>query len=295
MPKSPGLPSTLMIFGELLLLILLTCRCAIFFLGPSFMSHVMHHCPSNISYTVLYTKENTYQNNVTEDEMRLRRRVKRAAAAPMSGKKSNKKRPAGDVASAAFDTSEADPEDLELAREIGLPDGWTARVKKNSNYTIYSPSGSNRFTSKKAAFAFLGDEAPPAKKKARTAGRSRKAAKVVNKDLMEEEEEEGVVEEADDIEEGDPPWRLEGHEFLQRRVRFEREGGTGQFGTIIGWIADTDVDKEGEPGFISDMTGKPACLFHVKFDEEELAEGGEDHVASQDLEEYEFVDHFVAR
>ena len=49
-----------------------------------------------------------------------------------------------------------DPVELKLAKEIGLPDGWTARFSKNGTYTIYSPYKKQRFMSKKAAYDFCG-------------------------------------------------------------------------------------------------------------------------------------------
>ena len=58
------------------------------------------------------------------------------------------------------------------------------------------------------------------------------------------------------------------------------DDGSELIGKILGWIADTDVDKVGEPGFVSESTGKPACLFHVKF-------GSSNTIDSQDYEEYE--------
>ena len=137
----------------------------------------------NNRYTVLYTKENTYQNNVTEDEMRPRPKkapaakpkgkaktsAKKGAAAKASTPKSKKggggKKRAASAAAAAAD--DADPEELELASEIGLPEGWTARAKANSNYTIYSPGRTHRFTSKKAAFEHAGIDARPRSQEAR--------------------------------------------------------------------------------------------------------------------------------
>ena len=247
----------------------------------------------NNRYTVLYTKENTYQNNVTEDEMRPRPKkapaakpkgkaktsAKKGAAAKASTPKSKKggggKKRAASAAAAAAD--DADPEELELASEIGLPEGWTARAKANSNYTIYSPGRTHRFTSKKAAFEHAGIDAPPAKKKAKKSGGKKKAGK---------KQKEEIVEEVVEIEEGDPPWRTDGHDFLQKKVKVSIDDGSEVVGTVLGWIADTDVDKEGEPGFVSESTGKPACLFHVKF-------GSNSVIDSQDYEEYELEGKFI--
>jgi len=237
-------------------------------------------------YTVLYTKENTYQNNVTEDEMRPRPKKAPAAkpkakakkgatskaSTPTSKKGGSKKR-----AASAAAADDADPEELELASEMGLPEGWTARAKANSNYTIYSPGRTHRFTSKKAAFEHVGIDAPPAKKKAKKLGGTKKKA---GKKQEEETDEEEV-----EIEEGDPPWRTDGHAFLRKKVKVALDGDS-ELGTVLGWIADTDVDKEGEPGFVSERTGKPACLFHVKF-------GSSSTIDSQDYEEFELEGKFI--
>ena len=48
------------------------------------------------------------------------------------------------------------------------------------------------------------------------------------------------------------------------------------------WIADTDVDREGNPGFICSRTGRPARLFHAIFDHFE-----------QDFEEWELEECFI--
>jgi len=95
---------------------------------------------------------------------------------------------------------------------------------------------------------------------------------------------EGIVAE-DDPEDGDPPWRNSGHRFIGRDVRYrfpDEDVGT-HVGTVKGWIAAEDVDKDGEPGFISEQSGKPAALFHVRFDVTKC------QISSQDLEEYELI------
>lgn len=206
--------------------------------------------------------------------------AKKGTAAKASTPKSKKgggggKKRAASAAAAAAD--DADPEELELASEIGLPEGWTARAKANSNYTIYSPDRTHRFTSKKAAFEHAGIDAPPAKKKAKKSGGKKKAGK---------KQKEEIIEEVVEIEEGDPPWRTDGHDFLQKKVKVSIDDGSELVGIVLGWIADTDVDKEGEPGFVSESTGKPACLFHVKF-------GSSSVIDSQDYEEYELKGKFV--
>ena len=64
-----------------------------------------------------------------------------------------------------------DPVELKLAKEIGLPEGWTARFSKNGTYTIYSPYKKQRFMSKKAAYDFCGigaNDIPPKPERPRT-------------------------------------------------------------------------------------------------------------------------------
>jgi hypothetical protein len=83
---------------------------------------------------------------------------------------------------------------------------------------------------------------------------------------------------------GDPAWRREGHAFLMRKVRYWNKRGKRKevMGTVVGWISETDLDSGGKPGFVSNKTGKPACLFHVAFDDFE-----------RDFEEYELKDLWV--
>ena len=84
-------------------------------------------------------------------------------------------------------------------------------------------------------------------------------------------------------EEEDPPWRTDGHEYLSQRVRYAVDDETFATGTVTGWISKDDVDKEGNPGFVSERDGTPAALFHVTFDSNSM-------LASQDLEEYELLE-----
>ena len=150
------------------------------------------------------------------------------------------------------------PEELDFAEELGFPAGWSARENKNSNYLIYGPKKERRFTSKREAYAFAGLKVPPLDR--------------TPKQQTEEEEEE------------DPPWRLSGHKFIGRKVEIPSDDGSSLVGTIVGWIADTDVDKDGEPGFVSEETGQPACLFSVYY-----GDG-----TSQDFEEHELENNFVS-
>jgi hypothetical protein len=38
-----------------------------------------------------------------------------------------------------------------------------------------------------------------------------------------------------------------------------------QIGKVTGWISETDTDRYGEPGYVSEVTNKPASLFHIVF------------------------------
>lgn len=64
-------------------------------------------------------------------------------------------------------------------------------------------------------------------------------------------------------------------------------------GTVVGWISETDVDSAGDPGFVSDKTGKPARLFHVTFPEDAHHQYASLLIQSQDLEEYEVLDCLI--
>lgn len=136
---------------------------------------------------------------------------------------------------------------------------------------------------------------PPKKKRGRPAGSKNKKKKV-------QEEEEEVLEpvpvakEEDPppqndiaLDEGDPPWRTTGHENLSRKVCWtpplDNEMGVASqpcIGTVVAWIAETDVDSDGNPGFLCSRTGNPARLFHAIFEEFE-----------QDFEEWELEECFV--
>ena len=101
-----------------------------------------------------------------------------------------------------------------------------------------------------------------------------------------EEEEEELPPPPEEVDEGDPPWRTTGHEYLLREVRWTppEDGGVEVVGTVTGWISETDVDSEGNPGFLCSKTGNPARLYHVVFDDFE-----------QDFEEWELEECFSSR
>ena len=157
-----------------------------------------------------------------------------------------------------------DPE--QTALELGLGPGWEAVESGGKRWKITDPEGVS-YKSKAAAV---------------------KAYKLA---VSTEREMEG----------GDPPWRTVGNEYLGRRVVWttkhaasaRRTVDVDQVGTLTGYISETDVDQSGEPGFVSERTGKPAKLFHVAFDDEPSHPYASYLVQSQDLEEDELLECMV--
>jgi hypothetical protein len=118
------------------------------------------------------------------------------------------------------------------------------------------------------------------KGRGRPAGSKNKKQKVekVYDDDEEEEENEDMIIEIDEkeLDEGDPPWRTTGHEYMSRSIRYNNK-----IGKVVGWISDTDVDSEGNPGFVG-STGEAACLFHAIFRD-----------FRQDFEEWELIECLI--
>ena len=173
--------------------------------------------------------------------------------------------------------------DLDYAEKMGLPPGWSCRENLNANYLIYSPGREERFTSKAKAFAAAGVEMPPINRNQPTSASAKKKKRKREEEIEELSEEEEEESDEEEEEGDDPPWRPSGHKFIGQTVKVVDDEGSEQLGTIVGWIADTDVDKDGNPGFVSEETGKPACLFNVEF-----GDG-----TSQDFEEEELQGKFV--
>jgi hypothetical protein len=153
-----------------------------------------------------------------------------------------------------------DAEAVHLAASLGFPKGWKA-VMKGKRYTITSPDGVD-FKNKKAALVYL--------------------------------------EQLSSMDGGDPPWRTSGHALLNKRVEYtsthrmgSRQVFVKQTGTIKGWIASTDKDKQGEPGYISDQTGEPADLFHIVFDDEPHHPYAKLLIESMDMEENEVMESLL--
>lgn len=246
-----------------------------------------------------YHADDAEQSNVREEYIRATHKTKQKKKAVKTSKKKQAKaesisetpkskrkpgRPKGakNKSPPKVTIEEFTSEELALASELGLPDGWGASKKERKRgdfkWTFKSPDGQT-FDSKKKAFAAAGAEMTDAPKSKR--GRKRKAT-------QEEEVEAETMADPAIVDEGDPPWRTTDHTFLSRRVRWTPPVDNLDLphepvvGTIVGWISDTDVDSEGNPGFESSTTGLPACLFHVVFDDFE-----------QDFEEWELKEIFL--
>ncbi|GKY96148.1 hypothetical protein MPSEU_000574800 [Mayamaea pseudoterrestris] len=149
------------------------------------------------------------------------------------------------------------------AAAIGLGEGWSAVVTGNNKFKITSPEG-DTYTSKK------------------------KALEVYEAALAQSSS-------------GDPPWRTTDNEYLGRkvfwtsthRVSARRTVTVEQVGTVVGWISETDIDKAGAPGFVSERTGKPARLFHCVFPEESHHQYASLLLQTQDVEEYELLECLI--
>ena len=168
------------------------------------------------------------------------------------------------------------PNELKVATKMGLPEGWAVDVKPNSRYTFRSPDGELILKSKKAVFRHLGLPLP-----------AHGSSPLDNDDdgNDNDNDNDGSIKKFKKkdtaiIEEGDPPWRTSDHALLGRRVEYSFEDGIKGEGTCTGWISETDVDADGNPGFVSEKSNKPARLFHVTMDVD-------CPVTSQDFEEFE--------
>ena len=171
------------------------------------------------------------------------------------------------------------PDTIELqhAAKMGLPEGWAVNIKPNSRFTFYSPEG-EIFKSKKVVYSLLGLPLP---KHGYNPFNDDNDDNAMDNNVKVEPTNVNEGKDPANIEEGDPPWRTTGHELIGRRIEytFPDENISGK-GTITGWISETDVDKEGNPGFVSEKTNEAARLFHATMDTE-------CPLASQDFEEYE--------
>lgn len=195
------------------------------------------------------------------------------------------------------------------AKSLGLPEGWLAMNGNNYAITIWNPDG-DIFHSRKRAFESLGlsdDEAKEdnntqrhprrakkAKKNGRRASRRTIASNVKPRYALDESEPEEDPndlipysppgQKKEEFEEGDPPWRREGHPLLGRLVDHSFRSDSGrrvtQRGIITGWLDNSDVDSSGQPAYVNEKSKKPEKLFHIDFDETS-------EIAFIDKEEYE--------
>jgi len=209
----------------------------------------------DIRYTVHYTEEDSTQKNISQDLIR-------PASQKRKKRKLEKQQQDGDEEPASqAEQDEMNDADLATAQSMGLPEGWTARHETGRKWDIRGPDG-KQYRSKKAALDY------------------------VKYQLQKEELE------------GDPPWRKTDHKYLGVRVKWthkvkysgRRHVDVSQSGTVVGWISDTDVDKNGDPGFVSEKTGEKAELFNVKFDDDPNHPYANHLLDEQDLEEYEILD-----
>mmetsp|Transcript_42543 Transcript_42543/g.49726 ORF Transcript_42543/g.49726 Transcript_42543/m.49726 type:complete len:488 (-) Transcript_42543:263-1726(-) len=197
-----------------------------------------------------------------------------------------------------------------FAKLLGFPSGWLATERPGSRYDIVSPENV-RFSSKKKALESIGVDVDQLKntykkKASRRKGNyhdddyilpSSKKKKMSKKRAVEQ-----VIDDVSPIdqleeEEGDPPWRRTGHEFLGQSVRHVYQADVDgsekiQIGTVLGWLNKTDVDSNGEPAFLSETNGEPATLFHVSFKRVGVKLAGDDLLFA-DLEEFEIRDILI--
>ena len=236
-------------------------------------------------YTVEYIEDGATQSNICQDQIRtLKNRKKRKIPSftPKSKKKKQssgvKRRGPGRPPKSANKTANMTQTmmerylpkeaELRLAKEMGLPKGWTAKVRSGSRYTFRSPDGTTKIHGIKKVFDHLGLPVPAHGVR-------------IGDESFTEDSNDSIV----DIEEGDPPWRDSGNELIGRKVKISVEG-VEEIGIVKGWISETDVDKDGAAGYTSEKTGKPAALFHVC-----CVDKGP--ILSQDLEEFEVIENLV--
>lgn len=161
----------------------------------------------------------------------------------------------------------------ELAVSLGFDATWSA-TRNGSRFVIQAPCGTV-FPSKKAALKHFKEL------KGETDNKKRKAEEVED--------------------EGDPPWRREGHELIGRKIVWtfqhkasaRRQITIEQIGLIEGYIDESDTDKAGEPGYVSEKTGKPASLFHVTFEDNPGHPYAQYLLDETDVEEFEILDNLL--
>jgi len=162
----------------------------------------------------------------------------------------------------------------QMAEDMGLSKEWQAKLN-GKKWKISSPDGKT-FTSKASAMKHF--------KKL-----------MANNNKNEDQDDDHAQKTTPELSAGDPPWRTAGHRYIGRRVKKIMEHQKSatrtvkieQNGTVVGWIADTDVDTNGEPGFVSEQTNQPANLFCVVYDDDKNHPYFSLLLQTEDLEEYE--------
>jgi hypothetical protein len=155
---------------------------------------------------------------------------------------------------------------LDMARGFGLPEKWLAKRGAAFIYSIWSYPEFQRFGSKKAAYNHLGWDEEEIQRRVALVPEQEDSSP------SKEEEKADMAEVQMEEEEDDPPFRRDGHDYIRRRVMYkhapDEAGGMKitQTGTVTGWLDSTDVDSKGDSAFLSEVSGKPATLFHVDFD-----------------------------
>lgn len=177
----------------------------------------------------------------------------------------------------------------ELAVTLGFDITWLAS-RKGSRYTITSPD-EYIFNSKAAAMKHFKNLLKKAAKDSNNNGDGTSAAAKKRKKKEDDKK-------AAEISSNDPPWRLDGHTLIGRKILYtfqhkasaRRQIKIEQYGTIEGYIDESDTDKNGNPGFFSEKNSKPDNLFHISFDDNPGHPYAQYLLNNVDLEEYELVD-----
>lgn len=170
-----------------------------------------------------------------------------------------------------------DKDPRQVAQELGLDREWMAVDIGRNRWKITAPNGTV-YTSKKKALENYEQQQLQASRN--------------NND---------GTSTTTPMQEGDPPWRTTGNDLLGKRVHCtarhpvsaRRTIAVEQTGIVQGWISEHDVDTAGQPGYISELTGKPARLYHVVFDHAPAHPYASYLVDSQDFEESELKDCLV--
>jgi hypothetical protein len=208
-----------------------------------------------------------------------------------------------------------------MAKDIGLPNGWLAYRNTNYIFDIRNPQG-ERYTSKKAAFDSLQNQQThvdedkemdeeevedvkmPKRVKRSSPEKKEEGEEVAKREgIKSSSQDDGEASSIEVEDEGDPPFRKTGHKYLGRTVKYKHypQGEDGieivQCGIVKGWLDSSDIDSNGDPAFISELTGAPGVLFHIVFKAEKQlnkryrAEMLLDYV---DIEQWELEEFFDA-